>query len=113
MKEREDDTSDEPDDENDEDYHAKPPDPRRIPMTRSGKKRTPRTQGTGSSPKRKRTVSTAEVPPVGSPIRRNTRQAQVTPAFATHGPSSSVDETSGILVMYKSGRNSSPDGRCH
>jgi len=103
VKEREDETSDEPEDENDEDYHVKPPDLRRIPMTRRGNKRTPRSQGTGPSPKRKRTVSKAENPPIASPVRRNTRQAQVTSAFATHGASSSVDEMSGILVMYKSG----------
>ena len=102
MKEREEETSDEPEDENDEDYHVKPSDSRGIPVTRSGKKRTPRSQGAGSSPKRKRTVSKAKIPPIGSPVRRNTRQAQVTSAFATHGSSVSVDDTSGILVMYKS-----------
>ena len=104
MKQKDDDTSDEPDDENDEDYHAKSSDARRIPMTRSGNKRTPRTQGTGPSPKRKRTESKVEVPPIGPSIRRNTRQAQTTSAFPMHGSSSSVDETSGILVMYKSGK---------
>lgn len=104
MKAREEATSDEPEDENDEDYHVKPPDPRRIPMTRSGKKRAPRFQGIGTSPKRKRTVSKAENPPAVAPVRRNTRQAQVTSALAMRGSSSSVDETSGILVMYKSGK---------
>lgn len=101
MKEKEGDSSDEPDDKNDEDYDEKPLDPRRIPMIRGGNKRAPRTQGTGPSPKRKRTDSKAEV---GPSIRRNTRQAQTTSTFATHGPSFSVDETSGILVMYKSGK---------
>ena len=72
-------------------------------MTRSGKKRAPRSQGVGTSPKRKRTMSKAENPPAVSPVRRKTRQAQVTSAFDMHGSSSSVDEMSGILVMYKSG----------
>ena len=103
MKESEEDTSGEPDDEDDEDYRAKTPDLRRIATTRNGKKRTPRTQGAGSPPKRKRTHSRAEFPQAGSSIRRNMRQAQTTTAFATHGSLSSVDETSGILVMYKSG----------
>ena len=103
-KKREEETSDEPDDENDEDYHLKPPDPRRVAMARGGKKRTPHSQGIGPSPKRKRIVSKAEISQVGSPIRRNTRQAQVPSAFATHGPLPSIDETSGILVMYKSGK---------
>jgi hypothetical protein len=101
---KEEETSDEPDDENDEDYHAKTPDPRQSPMNRSGKKRTPRTQGVGSSAKRKRTESKAEIPLVSPAIRRNTRQAQATSALAAHGSSSSVDETSGILVMYKFGK---------
>lgn len=100
-KEKEADSSDEPDDENDEDYDEKPLDPRRVPVIRGRNKRAPRTQGTGPSPKRKRTESKAEV---GPSIRRNTRQAQTTSTFATHGPSFSVDETSGILVMYKSGK---------
>lgn len=104
VQKRKEETSDEPEDENDEDYHVKPPDLRRILATRSGKKRTPRSQGTGPSPKRKRTVSKAENPPNVSPVRRNTRQAHVTSAFATHGASSSVDEMSGILIMYKSGK---------
>jgi len=103
VKGREDETSGEPEDESDDDYYVKPSDPRRIPMTRSGKKRAPRSQGTGTSPKRKRTVSKAEIPPIGPPVRRNTRQAQAKSVFATHGSSQSVDETSGILVMYKSG----------